>query len=89
MCLAAVDYRWSLQPQVLAALLLVAGVYWWRVRELHRGQPMSRAERARAASFAAGIAVLFVALCSPIDTLGEERLFTVHWAGLARSEEVR
>jgi putative membrane protein len=78
MSLAAVDYRWSLQPQVLATLALVAGVYWWRMRELQRRRPMSGSDRLRVASFSAGIAVLFVALCSPIDTLGEERLFTVH-----------
>src|SRR5439155_25299254 len=28
--------------------------------------------------FAAGLAVGFLALCSPIDTLGEKRLFSVH-----------
>jgi putative membrane protein len=75
---AAVDYRWSLQPQVLAALALATAIYWWRVRDLHRGRPMSGRDRARAASFAAGILVLFAALCSPLDTLGEERLFSMH-----------
>jgi len=78
MTLAAVDYRWSLQPQVIAALVLVAGVYWWRMRELHRDRPFSGRDWARVTSFGAGIVVLFVALCSPIDTLGEERLFSVH-----------
>jgi putative membrane protein len=78
MSLAAVDYRWSLQPQVIAALALIAGVYWWRMRDLHRAQRFSRRDWARVGSFAGGIAVLFFALCSPIDTLGEERLFTVH-----------
>ncbi len=78
MTLAAVDYRWSLQPQVIAALVLVGGVYWWRMRELHRARPFGGRDWARVASFAAGLVVLFVALCSPIDTLGEERLFSVH-----------
>ncbi len=78
MSLAAVDYRWSFQPQVIAALVLAAGVYWWRIRDLHRTEPLDWRDRARIASFGAGLAVLFTALCSPIDTLGEERLFTVH-----------
>ena len=78
MSLAAVDYRWSLQPQVILALALTAGVYWWRVRDLHRDRPLTGRDLARGASFAAGIGVLFVALCSPIDTLGEERLFSMH-----------
>ncbi len=80
MTLAAVDYRWSLQPQVIAALVLVAGVYWWRMRDLRRARGFDGRDWARVASFAAGIVVLFVALCSPIDTVGEERLFTLHMA---------
>jgi putative membrane protein len=80
MCVAAVDYRWSFQPLVLAALLLAGGVYWWRVRDLHRGRPMSGRDQARALAFAAGLLTVFVALCSPIDTIGEERLFAVHMA---------
>jgi putative membrane protein len=78
MTLAAVDYRWSLQPQVLAALALTAGVYWWRMRDLHAGGHLSGRDWARVASFGGGLVVLFAALCSPIDTLGEERLFSVH-----------
>ena len=78
MSLAAVDYGWSFQPQVIAALALVAGAYAWRMRALDRAQPLTGRDWARVASFAAGIAVLFAALCSPIDTVGEERLFTVH-----------
>jgi putative membrane protein len=80
MSLAAVDYRWSFQPQVIASLVLVAGVYWWRMRDLHRARGFEGRDWARVASFAAGILVLFVALCSPIDTVGEERLFTLHMA---------
>jgi len=78
MSVAAVDYSWSFQPQVIAALVLVAAVYWWRMRDLHRRRPLGRRDWARVASFTAGIVVLFAALCSPIDTVGEERLFTVH-----------
>jgi cytochrome c oxidase assembly factor CtaG len=80
MSLAAVDYRWSLEPQVLAALALAAGVYFWRVRDLHGGHPLSGRDRARAVAFTGGLLVLFIALCSPIDDLGEERLFTAHMA---------
>jgi putative membrane protein len=80
MSIAAVDYRWSFQPQVLAALALAGGVYWWRVHDLRRGRPWTGRDRARALAFAGGLLTLFLALCSPIDTLGEKRLFTVHMA---------
>ena len=78
MSLAAVDYRWSLQPQVIASLVLLAGVYWWRMRNLRRAGNFEPRDWARVAAFAGGLVVLFIALCSPIDTVGEERLFTVH-----------
>jgi putative membrane protein len=80
MTYAAVDYSWSLQPVVIATILLAGGVYWWRVRDLHRDRPMRGRDWARAASFGAGLLVVFLALCSPIDTLGEQRLFSVHMA---------
>ena len=75
---AAVDYRWSFEPQVIAALVLVTAVYWWRMRDLHRGRSWSGRDWWRVAAFASGVVVLFAALCSPIDAVGEERLFTVH-----------
>src|SRR6476620_4683624 len=77
---AAVDYRWSIQPVVIATILLAAAVYWWRARDLHRDRPMSGRDWARAASFGAGLTVVFLALCSPIDTIGEPRLFSLHMA---------
>jgi len=80
MSLAAVDYSWSLQPHVIAALVLAAAVYFWRMRDLRPAEGFRARDRARIASFAAGLVVVFVALCSPIDTVGEERLFTVHMA---------
>ena len=78
MSAAAVDYSWSFQPQVIAALVLVGAVYWWRMRDLHRQRPLTNREWARVLSFGAGLVVVFLALCSPIDTVGEERLFSVH-----------
>ena len=63
MSVAAVDYRWSLQPQVIAAIVLLGGVYWWRMRDLHRVRPLSGRDWARVAAFATGLLVLFIALC--------------------------
>jgi cytochrome c oxidase assembly factor CtaG len=76
---AAVDYSWSFQPGALLMIGLLGGVYGWRIRDLRRtDRSPGRHDHARAAAFAAGLLVLFVALVSPIDTVGEERLFTVH-----------
>jgi putative membrane protein len=70
---ADAPYAWSLHPQVLLAAALAGGAYAWRLRA-------SRGGYLRAAAFAGGLTVLVLALVSPIDRLGEERLFSAHMA---------
>ena len=68
--------HWNFDPLQIAVLVLVAALYWRRARTLAgRGRPVPRM---RLAAFAAGLLTLFLALESPIDTIGEERLFSVH-----------
>ena len=67
---------WNLDPLEISVLALAGALYWRRARTLaRRGPPVPRL---RLAAFAAGLLTLFVALASPIDTIGEERLFSVH-----------
>jgi putative membrane protein len=76
------SYAWSFEPQVLLAVAFAGGVYVWRLRALRRGDgPSSRGHHPlRSIAFAGGLAVVAIALLSPIDGLGEERLFSVHMA---------
>jgi cytochrome c oxidase assembly factor CtaG len=68
--------RWNLDPLEMAVLAFAGALYWRRARTLaRRGRP---APRLRVAAFAAGLLTLFLALASPIDTIGEERLFSMH-----------
>jgi putative membrane protein len=68
--------QWNLDPLELSVLALAGALYWRRARTLaRRGRPVPLP---RLAAFAAGLLTLFVALASPIDTIGEERLFSVH-----------
>jgi putative membrane protein len=67
---------WNLDPLEICVLALVGTLYCRRAQTLsRRGRPVSRL---RLAAFAAGLLTLFLALESPIDTIGEERLFSVH-----------
>jgi putative membrane protein len=81
---ADVDYSWSLNPAVLVTVGLAGGIYAWRLRDLRRAGAGARSadgptrDALRALAFGAGLAVLLIALVSPIDRLGEERLFTMH-----------
>lgn len=66
----------TLDPFQLLPILLVGLLYARRARTLaRRGRPVARA---RIVAFASGLAVLVVALASPVDSVGEERLLSVH-----------
>jgi putative membrane protein len=68
--------QWNVDPLELCVLALAGALYWRRAMTLaRRGRPVPRP---RLASFGAGLLTLFIALASPIDTIGEERLFSVH-----------
>ena len=67
---------WTLEPLQLAPIALVAAAYAVRARTLaHRRQPVPGW---RIALFALGIALLVLAVASPIATVGEEELFAFH-----------
>jgi putative membrane protein len=67
---------WNFDPLEISLLVLAGALYWRRARSLaRRGRPVPRA---RLAAFGAGLLTVFVALASPIDAIGEERLFSVH-----------
>jgi cytochrome c oxidase assembly factor CtaG len=82
MTAAETPYTWTFEPQVVLALVLAAAVYTGRFQAVHNsaGRLAGGGDYLRALAFAAGLAALFAALVSPIDRLGEERLFTVHMA---------
>jgi cytochrome c oxidase assembly factor CtaG len=62
-------------PQSAAVLLAAVAYALGVVRLRRRGLPLSWW---RVASFAAAVAALLIALLSPLDRIGEERLFSVH-----------
>ena len=67
---------WNLDPLEISVLALAGALYWRRARTLARtGRAVPPA---RLAAFATGLLTLVAALASPIDTIGEERLFSVH-----------
>jgi cytochrome c oxidase assembly factor CtaG len=69
---------WSLEPLQVLPTALAALLYLVRTRTLARsGRPVSAW---RQVSFWTGIALVVLALNSPIDSLGEEHFFFVHMA---------
>ena len=69
---------WSFEPLQLAPIVAIAAAYAIRARTLaRRGQPVPDW---RIALFALGIALLVIAVASPIAVIGEEELFSFHMA---------
>ena len=69
---------WSFEPWVLGSLSVAAFLYGLGVYRLYREVGAERVlDRWHIAAFSGGMVVLFIALCSPIDTIGGE-LFSVH-----------
>jgi putative membrane protein len=67
---------WTLDPLQLAPIVVIAGAYAVRARTLsRRGQPVPAW---RIGLFALGIALLLVAVTSPIAEVAEEELFSFH-----------
>lgn len=67
---------WSLEPVRLLPLALAAFLYWRRALTLRRrGAPVPAR---RQLLFGLGLLLVLVAVASPIDRLGEERLFLLH-----------
>ncbi|MGI9145273.1 MAG: cytochrome c oxidase assembly protein [Chloroflexota bacterium] len=68
---------WSWDPLILLSIGLVAFVYARGLRRIMRRTRRAAPERWRATSFGCGLAVLLLALESPINTY-DDRLFSVH-----------
>lgn len=68
--------HWQFEPQQLAPIAVLAFAYWWRARALaSRARPVSPY---RLAAFACGVATLVLALVSPLDWYGENRVLWSH-----------
>ena len=76
--IGAHTWAWSADPIQVAPLAVAALAYARRARTLaRRGRPVPAR---RQAWFYCGVAVVLIALVSPVDTVGERHLFYMHMA---------
>lgn len=70
---------WTLDPTLLIGLALLIGGYFYAIGPARRRWRLAeRVSRAQVAWFVAGWVTLALALLSPLDTLGDDYLFTAH-----------
>jgi putative membrane protein len=72
------DLAWRLDVAVLAPLAAYAAVYLWRFAAARREAGGRGAGAGQAAAFAGALAMLVIALASPLDALGERYVFSAH-----------
>jgi cytochrome c oxidase assembly factor CtaG len=71
-CAVPVDTSWSFAPAILIALAGYATIYGLRWRTAHREGGERAASLEQAVLWGLGLALLFAALISPLDRLGEQ-----------------
>jgi putative membrane protein len=71
------DTSWTFEPGAIIALAVMSGAYLTRWRRARATAGPAAASGGRLVSFAAGIALLVVALLSPLDRLAEQA-FVMH-----------
>ena len=69
--------QWRLDPLLLVAIIATGVAYLWAVRRVNRAHPGNRQPAYRSWLFIGGLAVISVALLSPIEAF-EGSLFSVH-----------
>ena len=75
---AQAHYHWTFSVPILVPMAAYAYFYLRRFREVRRTSGKRGASARHLAAFAGAIAVLLIALVSPVDRLGEDYLFSAH-----------
>jgi cytochrome c oxidase assembly factor CtaG len=71
--------HWNLAPSILLGALLAVGLYLYALGPYrHRFYPDTSVQRGQTLAFLLGVAIMLLALISPLDELGDEYLFSAH-----------
>lgn len=71
--------EWNLAPSLAVGAILVLGLYFYALgpyhTRLYRDEPIKRGQTI---AFVCGVLIMFLALVSPLDALGDDYLFSAH-----------
>jgi cytochrome c oxidase assembly factor CtaG len=71
--------RWNWEPSIVIGTALLVGFYLYAVGPLRRKYHLAESvKRGQVCSFLLGVLIMFLALVSPLDELGDSYLFSAH-----------
>src|SRR6266487_2646666 len=71
--------QWNWEPSILIGTALITGFYLYAITALRKEYfPAEHIKRAQITAFLLGVFLMFLALVSPLDELGDSYLFSAH-----------
>jgi cytochrome c oxidase assembly factor CtaG len=71
--------QWNWEPSILIGTVLITGFYLYAITSLRKEYfPAEHIKRAQITAFLLGVFLMFLALVSPLDELGDSYLFSAH-----------
>src|SRR5205085_1270440 len=71
--------QWDWEPSILLGTALITGLYLYAITALRKKYfPAEHVKRAQISAFLVGVFIMFLALVSPLDELGDSYLFSAH-----------
>ena len=71
--------QWNLAPSLILGMALALGLYFYALGPYHRRHyPDVPIKTGQTVAFVSGAAIIFLALVSPLDALGDDYLFSAH-----------
>lgn len=71
--------QWTWEPSILIGTALITGLYLYAIGPLRkRYYPAEQVRTGQTISFLLGVLIMFLALVSPLDELGDSYLFSAH-----------
>lgn len=70
--------QWNLDPSILIGTALIIGGYLYAIGPLRRRHNFEKVRRGQIFAFLLGMVIMFLALVTPLDELGDSYLFSAH-----------
>src|SRR5947209_4517003 len=70
--------QWDWEPTILIGTALILGLYLYAIGPFRERHGFESASRGKAVAFVLGVDIIFLALVSPLDKLGDKYLFSAH-----------